>query len=235
MIFVTGDTHIPINVRKLDKKNFKEQKELTKNDFVIICGDFGGIWDGSKHDTEWLDWLNKKNFTTLFVDGNHENFELLNSYPVEIWNGGKVHFIRDSIIHLMRGQIFNIDGNKIFTFGGGTSIDKMYRAENISWWKEELPTIEELEEGIKNLEKCNFEVDYVITHSCSKDTLEEVGKHFEFFLKTEPDSLNRYFYTLQMKLKYKHWYFGHYHNDIYQVKEKQTLLFHKIIKLGEVF
>ena len=50
-------------------------------DYVVIAGDFGGLWDGSQKDQYWLDWLNKKPFTTLFVDGNHENFDLLNTLP----------------------------------------------------------------------------------------------------------------------------------------------------------
>ena len=44
MIYVTGDTHIPIDIHKLDDDAFMEQKNLTKDDYVIICGDFGGVW-----------------------------------------------------------------------------------------------------------------------------------------------------------------------------------------------
>lgn len=47
---------------------------MTKQDYVIICGDFGGVWDGSKREKYWLDWLEDKPFTTLFVSGNHENY-----------------------------------------------------------------------------------------------------------------------------------------------------------------
>lgn len=69
-IYITGDTHIPIDIRKLTTKYFKEQKELTKDDFVIVCGDFGGVWDGGKHDKYWQSWLQKKNFSTLYAWGN---------------------------------------------------------------------------------------------------------------------------------------------------------------------
>ena len=134
MIHITGDIHGTISVNKrLNTRNFPQQKQLTKNDYVIIAGDFGLIWDGSKEDQYWLKWLNKtKPFTTLFIDGNHENFDLLEEYPVEIWNGGKVHRINDSVIHLMRGQVFEIEGKKIFTFGGAASHDKEYRKEGKS-------------------------------------------------------------------------------------------------------
>ena len=104
-IFITGDTHGDFT--RFKKEVFYEQAELTKEDCAIICGDFGGIWDGSANERYWLDWLEQKTFTTLFVSGNHENFDLLAEYPVEDWCGGKVQRIRPSVIHLMRGQILN--------------------------------------------------------------------------------------------------------------------------------
>ena len=78
---------------------------------------------------------------------------MLNNYPIEIWNGGKVHKIRKNIYHLMRGQVFILEGKKFFTFGGATSVDKANRTEFISWWKEEMPTGAEFELGFVNLEK----------------------------------------------------------------------------------
>ena len=92
MIYITGDCHS--NFERFNTRNFPEQKEMTKDDYVIICGDFGGVWnkDGeSKMETSALDWLDGKAFTTLFVDGNHENFDRLYAYPVEMWHGGKAH------------------------------------------------------------------------------------------------------------------------------------------------
>ena len=103
MIYITGDTHS--DFKRFNSKNFPEQKNLTKDDFLIICGDFGGVWDNSNQEQYWLDWLNDKPFTILFVTGNHENFDLLKSFPVKRWNGGEVQFIRSSVIHLLRGQI----------------------------------------------------------------------------------------------------------------------------------
>ena len=44
---------------------------MTKNDNIIICGDFGGVWtfeEESSREKEALDWLNNKDFTTLFFD-----------------------------------------------------------------------------------------------------------------------------------------------------------------------
>ena len=108
MIYVTGDTHIPIDIHKLDDDAFTKQKNLTKDDYVIICGDFGGVWGNGRGDNYYLNKLENKNFTTLWVDGNHENYTLLKNYKIENWHGGKVQFIKDSVIHLMRGQVFDI-------------------------------------------------------------------------------------------------------------------------------
>ena len=82
MIYVTGDCHG--NFQKFSTEQFPEQQKLTKDDYVIVCGDFGGVWNYEKESNNekyWLDWLNDKPFTTLFVDGNHENFDRLYNYP----------------------------------------------------------------------------------------------------------------------------------------------------------
>ena len=77
MIYITGDTHG--GFQRFGSKYFPQQTQMGRNDYMIICGDFGGLWDGGQKDQHWLDWLAEKPFTTLFVDGNHENFDLLNA------------------------------------------------------------------------------------------------------------------------------------------------------------
>lgn len=102
-IFITGNTHQGIDIGKLSTRLFVEQKKLTKEDFLIICGDVGLLWNNSKEELFWRKWMADKNFTTLFIDGNHENFNLLYDFPLKKWNGGWVRFINDSLIHLSRG------------------------------------------------------------------------------------------------------------------------------------
>ena len=132
MIYVTGDMHGGIDIHKMSTKRFPEQKTMTKNDYVIVCGDFGLVWDkpGDKYYNEqqyWIKWLNSKPFTTLFVDGNHENFDILNALPEVEMFGNVVGKVSDSIYHLKRGRVYTIDGKKIFTMGGAYSHDKEYR------------------------------------------------------------------------------------------------------------
>lgn len=228
MIFITGDTHGEIDIRKFNSRKFPEQKNLSKSDFVIVAGDFGIPWDRTKEYKYWLDWLSDKNFTTLFIDGNHENFGIINSYPITEWNGGKVHKISDSIFHLMRGQIFIIENLKFFTFGGAKSSDIQYREEGVSWWKEEMPTQKEYDEGSQNLEKNDWIVDYIITHTCpaeiQKILIERFDKNLEY---TE---LNQYLSEINAKTIFKHWYFGHNHIDE-NLTSKHTILYNNIIRI----
>lgn len=228
MIYVTGDTHAGIDIAKLSSKSFVENRLLSKNDYVIVAGDFGFIHDFVSDYRYWLEWFKQKNFTTLFVDGNNENFELLNSYPIDFWRGGKVHKINDSIIHLMRGQVFDFDGVKIFTFGGAKSKGIERKIENGYWWKEEMPSEEEYIEGIKVLERHNWNVDYIITHACPTVALEYISS--QCGIKGKANELHSYFDKLNQKVRYKHWYFGHYHEDV-RLSDKMTLLFNKVERI----
>ena len=75
-IWVTGDIHG--DPTRFSTENFPEQKEMTKDDIMVILGDFGLVWNyeiESKEETYWLNWLDAKPFTTVFIDGNHENFD----------------------------------------------------------------------------------------------------------------------------------------------------------------
>lgn len=251
MIVITGDTHG--DFRRFNTEIFPEQKQMTKEDYVIICGDFGGIWSqdaDERSERYWLNWLSSKNFTTLFVDGNHENFERLMGYPVEEWHGGKVHKISESVIHLMRGQVYDIHGLKIFTFGGASShdiadgilepddpqfkdkkkrLDKIggwYRVNRVSWWKEELPSEEEMHEGIQNLEKNDWKVDYIITHCGSSNLQKIIGKS-----SYQPDCLTEYFNKIQEKCEYRYWFCGHYHENL-NVSKRDKVLYEQLIPIG---
>lgn len=223
-IFVTGDTHCTVDYKKLTSKKFPVQKNLTKDDYVIIAGDFGAIWDLSAQCKYMLEWYDERSFTTLFVDGNHENFNLLNGYPEETWNGGEIHRISPSIMHLKRGQVFNIGGITLFTFGGASSIDKAYRLSNISWWEAEVPNYAEVDAGLLNLARVDWKVDYVITHTAPTDIVKAV------YSDTFTDPTTAMLDNFAERMSFKHWYFGHLHVD--QCFGKYTGLYNKIIELG---
>ncbi len=251
MIYITGDVHGDW-MGRLSSDSFPEGREMTKNDYVIICGDFG-IWDNSAAERYALDWLEKKPFTTLFVDGNHENYDMLDTMEVHRWNGGKVHFVRPSVIHLMRGQVFNIEGTRFFTFGGATSHDisdgildqtdfsdtkafaaeikkwhkenKMFRINHVSWWERELPSKEEMEEGLQNLAAHNNEVDFIVTHCGSASATATLGQGLY-----SQDKLTKYLEEIRQKTKFKKWFMGHYHINR-NVNSEEIVLYEQIIRI----
>ena len=246
-IFMTGDTHGDFS--RLRPVAFREQGGLTKDDYLIICGDFGGVWDGSEIEQQWLDWLEDRSFTTLFVSGNHENYDLLRSYPTSVWHGGLVQPIRPSVLHLMRGQLYEICGKKIFTMGGAKSHDvedgildpkapdfetrrmmlhimgrRRYRVLGQSWWPEELPSKNEYTRARQNLDKHDWAVDYIITHCAPTDLALAINRH------NKADPLTDFLQEIQEKAQYHYWLFGHYHGN-QAIDNKHILLWEQIVQV----
>mgnify|MGYP002581973431 FL=1 len=228
MIFITGDIHGNHDIYKLSSQCFTIQNKLTRSDYVIICGDFGLLWCNSEQDKYWLKWLDEKPWTTLWIDGNHENFDMLKEYPIEDWHGGKVQKITDNIIHLCRGSIFEIEGKRIFAFGGAESHDKKYRKLGYSVWKEELPSKEEIEFGRKNLEKANWSVDIIISHSLPEHIQEDLF-HDEIY---RTNDLTLFFDTVDKRADFDFWFSGHYHMSGWYDK-KHILIYNDIVKLTD--
>ena len=245
-IIVTGDIH-GNPFQRLNLENFPEGKTFTKEDYVIILGDFGLVWDDSAMEHSCLDWLENKPWTTLFIDGNHENYDLLNKFPIEEWGGGRVQKIRSSVIHLLRGEVYDIGGYKFLAMGGARSHDiqdgvlevgdprikiwkkddfKFFRINHISWWEEEIPNEKERKNALKNLAENDYKIDYILTHEApSSDVV--LMDHLLY----HPDEYSKWLeMEIRQKVKYKKWFFGHYHLNL-DVNEKETCLFERRIRI----
>ena len=83
MIYVSGDLHgtVECGHNCLSFHSWPLGRELTRNDVVIVAGDFGYVWGGGNTDAYWLKWLEGRPWTMCFVDGNHENHRLLAAMP----------------------------------------------------------------------------------------------------------------------------------------------------------
>lgn len=225
MIYLASDTHIPVDVQKINTRSFSERFHVTETDTLIVCGDFGGVWAGDGTEKYWLNWFSNKPFTTLFIDGNHENHRRLAAeFPEVDFCGGRAHKIRENVFHLMRGYVFELEGNRIFAMGGAASHDKDHRTEGINWWPEELPSAEEYDCARESLERCGWNVDYVVTH-CAPEEIQQ-----KCFPGYEPNELTAFLQEVSQRLTYRHWYFGHYHADN-RIDERHTCLYDAVIPL----
>lgn len=224
-VFITGDCHGDFT--RFSHKNFPRGRNLDKNDYIIILGDVGILWNKelTKDEEYWIKWLDSKPWTTLFILGNHENYDRWEKIPIEEWHGGKIQKLASSIIHLMRGQVFDICGKTFFTMGGAPSQDirdgvleigdprinkwrydrtKLFRINHISWWEQEIPSEEEWTEAYKNLAKVNNKVDFVLTHEAPLSIVPFVGIF-------PPGEMSKRLQKLGETIDYKVWYCGHYH------------------------
>lgn len=230
MIYITGDTHGDINMFKLSSKNFTESKGLSKEDYLIIAGDFGLLWKNEPDKTEYYltKWLDNKQWTTLFIDGNHENHERIKALPTKKMFGSEVGVVSDSIYHLRRGHIYTIDKRKFLTIGGADSIDKHSRREGISWWPDELLSHKDINTCLDNLEIHDYSVDYIIAHTFPQDIINMFGLQTFDTLK-EQDPVSKFLSHVVSITNFKHYYGGHLHLN--KTISKYTCLYEDIIQL----
>lgn len=237
MIYVTGDCHADFS--RFSTKRFPEQDQMTRDDFVIVLGDFGGIWDfmmSNKEERWWMDWLAEKPFTLLFVDGNHENFDRLKDFPKVKFHGGLAHKIRENVYHLMRGYVFDLQGKKFFAFGGASSHDIQDGILNI----EDYPSIGDCirdynartrRREMLRINHMSWWADELPTSREMQRGIRELGKvkfEVDYVIShclpqdvcsaagyLTPDKLTTYFNALllEKKLKFHKWYCGHYHQE----------------------
>lgn len=208
---------------------------------INICvGDFGHGFIGDYCSEEkFYDYIAEQDTLILFVDGNHEDFSKLNSLPVSIWNGGKVHMIRHNLIHLMRGEVYTINEKHIFTFGGGHSFDITKRTKGIDWWPEENIREEDKINAEKNLGKFNHKIDFCITHTAPIKTVDELVRKYPKTKRKkgiEEFEITDYLQSIVKSTEFSKWYFGHFHVDDDMLCPKQYAVMYNVreIETGDV-
>jgi hypothetical protein len=233
-VFLTGDLHGDAlgEMKALNSKNFHHKKELTKDDYLICLGDFGILWYNPprKQEKYWLNWLADQPFTTLFLDGNHENFDLLDALPTQTMFGNSVGVVQKDIYHLKRGYVYDIGERSFFVMGGAESIDRGSRMPGVSWWEREMPNYYEYAKGHKSILD-RKKVDYVLTHDCPTDVTEMIGFIDKYGLSRQ---LKMFFDQVVIEdLEFDQWFFGHYHvnETVEYVGKKFTCIYQKVLEV----
>lgn len=215
MIYITGDTHGDIEI-------FNERRlgNLKKGDTLIITGDFGFIWDNSKKESKILKKLEKKKFDILFVEGAHENFELLRQYEEAPLHGGAARKIADNIYCLNRGELYSIEDKTVFALGGGLPPETDETEGAVS-----MPTDEELEYAVVNIEEQRRRVDLIVTHEAPASVKRLIDRNACI------NDLNIFLDTVMHNTRYEKWYFGSLHEDR-PVSENLICVFEEVHRFG---
>lgn len=203
---------------------------LTRDDCLIVLGDFGLVWSdpATEEEAGLLDWLDSQSWTTLFVDGNHENFDLIDALPVEELYGGHVQYVRPHVIRLMRGERYEIGGFSFFVCGGAHSIDKEWRTPHKSWWPQEVPSEEERARIAEAAMRAGS-VDYVLTHCPPTGQYERYRARWSKFWGPSDEYTDWLEEHVEGVVSYKRWFFGHLHFD--DLGKTHACLFNEVVCL----
>lgn len=231
MIYVTGDTHGDAHKDahgdryrdKVDATHWPEGQGLGHNDLVVVCGDFGGVGTEERY-LKKFSWWEGKPWTTLFVDGNHENYDVIDAMPSEERFGGRVGIDPKypHVIHLLRGYVYELPVSpaktvRAYAMGGASSPDRVWRTEGFDWWEREMPSDDEIVRGLSSLDAVGWSVDYVFTHELP-DKLRPMavdGTKFSSIASgNDPVTSHlQYVYETIDRDALRCWFAGHYHVD----------------------
>ena len=235
MIFITGDTH----------GDFKKIKRLCKvvstrqSDVIIILGDVGLNY--------FLDLRDKRNklevsnlpIKLFCIHGNHEcRASNIKTYKETEFFGNKVLYEEEypNILFAEDGEIYQIPDDKnnmlsTLVIGGAYSVDKQYRLiTGNKWFSDEQPSDEIKARTERNLDKVNWNVDVVLSH-----TVPLKYEPVEMFLSgIDQSSIDKsteiWLDSIEDRLKYRMWYAGHYHTD--KKVDRVRLMMHEIGLFG---
>lgn len=175
-------------------------------DQVIQVGDMGFAFPQTKPWRDTFDIPEKK-----WIDGNHENFAMLNArdqpyfgqdpYHVLRWKGWK-DFLEEWR-YMPRGTIE--DG--VLYIGGAKTPRWASRQQGVNWWPEEDISYEDEEKTLDAIEAYDGDIHTVISHDCPTSfVMESVVQGEEYH-----DGNRKFLEHLRKIVKPKRWFFGHYH------------------------
>ena len=217
MIYITGDIHG-------DKSRFKAARKagIRKGDTLLVCGDFGFVWDGSREEKKLLKWIGKRRYQVLFVDGSNENHRLLAEYPEAELCSGRARAISGRLHMLLRGELYEIEGKRVFAFGGGDSLERYAQNQNDALL---LPSEEELANARRHLAEAGGEVDLIVTH----DAPAKLRQFIDIENLDDLTHLQAFLEEVSRTVKFKRWYIGKYHlNKI--IPPHYSMVFTNVVK-----
>lgn len=158
-------------------------------DHSIQLGDFGfsDTWNA-------LIGLNVNPNNHNILAGNHDDYSMCKESPFYLGDFGNMNF----------------HGMEFFFARGAYSVDKAYRTENISWWKEEEMSYTQMMDALNGFEKIKSDV--VLTHDCP-EKINMLIFGFRREIKNATATFLRQMYEIHQP---KLWIFGHWHETLFK-------------------
>ena len=210
-IYLTGDTH-----REFHRiKQFCEEYDTTVEDILIILGDAGINYYCDHRDNNLKNELSQLPITLFCIHGNHEERPYLTgNYEEKEWHGA-IAYIEEAypnLIFAKDGEIYDFNGKKAIAIGGAYSIDKYYRLSHGEAWFESEQADEEIMRYVEaQLDACDWQVDYVLTHTVPIEC-EPVWAFIPGFDQSRVDkTMEKWLQQIMDNLEFEKWYAGHYH------------------------
>lgn len=83
----------------------------------------------------------------------------------------------------------------------------MFRVKDVSWWPQELPSGEEYEEALRNLERVNWRVNCVLIRCAPTSIQQKLDRN------CTPDRLTDFLQMIKRRCQFNYWFLGHYHRN----------------------
>lgn len=246
--FFIGDLHGDV----MPLIHLHRQKELTKDDWVILLGDSGLNYWINKSD-RMADM--KQQFANIpcnifVIRGNHE--ERAETMEAMYPNQWEDLILDDEIFGLVRRElkypnifyaldmpwVYRINNYSALVIPGAYSVDKYYRLKRkYNWFDSEQLTEEEKVIG-KNLALFSNHYDFILSHTCPIE-YEPTDLFLPMIDQTTVDkSMELYLSEINQLTNSNFWLFGHYHaNRVYPLRQgegQKIMLFQKALEMDNI-
>lgn len=223
-VFVIGDVHGDFAGLNIILKWLTSNNKTSKEDVLIVAGDCGFVWTNSQGEKKKRKHLDSYPITILVVLGNHENYDIIETFETTNKFGAECYKDNASeICYVKNGEVLTIGKKRIWTYGGGLSIDKEYRLyyDKIegtkTWFKQEID-LKNFDKAIENYKN----IDYIVTHDVNESCFDFLLKELKLLdLRCEmQEALEK----IEKIGGYKRWYSGHYHPKMVVEWNKHVIL-----------
>lgn len=191
---------------------------------MVIMGDAGVCWDGGKQDRYIQKWHENKNYTTLFIRGNHDATDLIKKLPVVDKFNGKVYQVSPHVFYTVSGEIYDICGYRCLAINGADSHDMEIRKAGVNWWADEGVSHEAIVKAKFKLYEYDNKIDFLFSHTAGAVNTRLINPNF---IPTESDRLLD---CLLYETEFKMHYFGHMHVDR-QVLDRSHCLYNNVYEI----